>query len=323
MAARSTTRGFALGVLLNAGFVVAEFVAGTLADSVALLADAAHNLGDVVGLLLAWGAAILATRAPTATRTYGWRKSTIVAALANALLLVGATGALAWEAVGRLADPPPAEGAVMIVVAAIGVGINALSAWVLLRSGHDPHGHQDRHDHHHHHDHDHGHDHDHDHAGHGDLNRRAAYLHMLADAGVSVGVVLTGVVLVLTGWTWLDPAVSLVIALVIVAGTWSLLRESLDLTLDAVPASIELEAVRAYLHGRRCVTSVHDLHVWALGSSEVALTAHLVLDQTPPPELLAEIQAGLRSGFGIVHTTLQIESPEQAPCAQPCGCDPA
>lgn len=324
MAARSNTRGFALGVALNAAFVVAELIAGTLADSVALLADAAHNLGDVVGLLLAWGAALLAARAPTRTRTYGWRKSTILAALANALLLIGATGALAWEAIGRLADPPPAAAPTMIVVAAIGVVINALAAWILLRSGHGHahHGH-DHHDHHDHPDHDH-HDHAHAHHDHApappDLNRRAAFVHMLADAGVSLGVVLTGALMLVSGWAWLDPALSLVIALVIVIGTWSLLRESLALTLDAVPPSIELEAVRDYLRARPGVVGVHDLHVWALGSSEIALTAHLVLDRPPPPALLSELEGGLHSRFGIAHTTLQVESPEQAPCRHPAGC---
>jgi cobalt-zinc-cadmium efflux system protein len=311
--AGSNTRGFALGVALNSAFVVAELIAGTLADSVALLADAAHNLGDVVGLLLAWGAALLAGRAPTRTRTYGWRKSTILAALANALLLIAATGALAWEAIGRLADPPAAAAPTMIVVAAIGVVINALAAWILLRSGHG----------HAHHGHDH-HGHDHDHHGHDhaprDLNRRAAFVHMLADAGVSLGVVLTGALMLATGWAWLDPALSLVIALVIVIGTWSLLRESLALTLDAVPATIELDAVREYLRARPCVVGVHDLHVWALGSSEIALTAHLVLDQPPPSSLLAELETGLHERFGIDHTTLQVESPQQAPCRHPAGC---
>ncbi|MFV8755671.1 cation diffusion facilitator family transporter [Nannocystaceae bacterium ST9] len=311
-------RGFAFGVLLNAAFVIAEFVAGTLANSVALIADAAHNLGDVAGLLLAWGAAVLATRAPTERRTYGWRKSTILAALANALLLIGATGAFAWEAIGRLAAPAPAQGTTMIVVAAIGVLVNGVAAWILLRSGHAHHhasAHHDDHDHHHDHDH---HDH-HDHAQ-PDLNLRAAFQHMLADAAVSLGVVGAGVVLLATGWAWVDPATSLAIAVVIVASTWSLLRESLALTLDAVPAHIRIDAVREFLRGRPGVVGVHDLHVWALGSSEVALTAHLVLERLANPEFLVETEATLHERFGIDHATLQIEPCEQPPCRHGEGC---
>lgn len=304
--AQAANRGFAFGVLLNAAFVITEFVAGTLADSVALIADAAHNLGDVAGLLLAWGAAALALRAPTERRTYGWRKSTIVAALANALLLFGATGALAWEAIGRFADPPKPEGMVMIVVAGVGVAVNALSAWILLRSG--------RGHHHHSHGHDHSHEHHHD-----DINMRAAVQHMVADAGVSLGVVVAGVVLISTGWTWIDPLTSLIIAVVIVVTTWSLLRESLALTLDAVPAHIHIDAVRKFLCERPGVVGVHDLHVWALGSSEVALTAHLVLDQTTS-EFLIETEKALRDRFGIDHATLQIEPSDQSPCRHTSAC---
>ncbi len=319
-------RAFALGVALNSAFVVTEFVFGWLADSIALLADAAHNLGDVLGLLLAWGAAWLAMRAPTQRRTYGYRKSTILAALANALLLIAATGGLAWEAFQRLSNPPPAEGRTMIVVATVGVLVNGLSAWILLRSGHGHHhGHA-------HHDHDHGH-HDHahhDHAHHDhhaepgrqdDINVRGAFLHMAADAAVSLGVVLTGVTLLFTGWQWLDPAVSLVIAGVIVLTTWSLLRESLDLTLDAVPSHIELEQVRGFLRSRPGVVDVHDLHVWALGSNEVALTAHLVVDPTPgSPDFLARIEDALVERFGIDHATLQVEGSGALPCRHPSGC---
>jgi cobalt-zinc-cadmium efflux system protein len=297
----AANRAFAFGVVLNAAFVVAEFVAGTLADSVALIADAAHNLGDVAGLLLAWGAAVLATRAPTERRTYGWRKSTIVAALANALLLFAATGALAWEAIGRFADPPQPQGMTMIVVAGIGVVVNALSAWMLLRSGREPHHH-----------HGHGHDHDHQHH-HDDINLRAAFQHLAADAAVSFGVVAAGIALVATDWRWLDPLTSLVIAVVIVVGTWSLLRESLALTLDAVPAHIEIDAVRRFLCERPGVVGVHDLHVWALGSSEVALTVHLVLDG-PNSEFLVETESELRDRFGIDHSTLQIEPIDQSTC---------
>jgi cobalt-zinc-cadmium efflux system protein len=301
--ARAASRGFAFGVLLNTAFVIAEFVAGTLADSVALIADAAHNLGDVAGLLLAWGAALLALRAPTERRTYGWRKSTIVAALANALLLFGATGALTWEAIGRLADPPEPEGMTMIVVAAIGVVVNGVSAWILLRSGRG-HGH---------HGHDHGHGHDHDHGHHDDINLRAAVQHMVADAAVSLGVVAAGIVLISTGWRFIDPLTTLIIAVVIVVTTWSLLRESLALTLDAVPAHIQVDAVRRFLCERPGVVGVHDLHVWALGSSEVALTVHMVVEQTSA-EFLVETEKALHDRFGIDHSTMQVESLEQSSC---------
>ncbi len=302
--AQAGNRGYALGIGLNAAFVITEFAAGTLADSVALIADAAHNLGDVAGLILAWTAAVLATRAPTERRTYGWRKSTILAALANALLLIGATGALAWEAITRLANPPHAEGTTMIVVAAIGVVINGLSAWILLRQNiSHSHGHHDHGDHH---------------AGH-DINLRAAVQHMAGDAAVSLGVVVAGVVVVATAWPWIDPLTSLVIAVVIVASTWSLLRESLALALDAVPDHIQIDAVRKFLTEQPGVVGVHDLHIWALGSSEVALTAHLVLDHHASDNFLIETEATLHDRFGVDHSTLQIEPTEQL-CRRANGC---
>ena len=301
-------RAFAVGVLLNSVYVVAEFGYGLLADSVALLADAAHNLSDILGLLLAWGAAALATRSPTGRRTYGLRKSTVLAALANALLLIGATGALAWEAVERLSTPAPAQGLTMMVVAGIGVLVNTASAWLLLRSGHGHHhGHgDDGHDHHH------GAEHGHD------LNLRGAFLHMAADAAVSLGVVITGAVLLRTGWSWLDPAISLLIAAVILVGTWSLLREALDLALDAAPRHIDLEAVRGSLRAYPGVLEVHDLHVWAMGTRDVALTAHLVVDRPDRSmALLPQAEHDLDHDFGIAHTTLQLE-PRGEPCPQRC-----
>lgn len=309
---RRSSRALAIGVALNSVYVVAEFGYGWAADSVALLADAAHNLGDVLGLLLAWGAAWLATRSPRGRRTYGLQKSTVLAALANALLLIAATGGLVWEAIERLADPPEPEPVTMMIVAGVGVVINTLSAVILLRSGHG-HSHGSIHDDEHDHDHGHGHDHRGE-----DLNMRGAFLHMAADAAVSVGVVLTGALLLFTGWRWLDPAISLVIAVVIFAGTWSLLREALDLALDAAPRHIDLDGVRSFLGDQPGVIEVHDLHVWALGTREVALTAHLVAD-TPErgPALIPEAERELRERFGIAHSTLQIESGE-ADDGEPC-----
>lgn len=301
------SRAFAIAVVLNAVYVVAEFGYGVVADSVALLADAAHNLSDVLGLLLAWGAARLARRAPEGRRTYGLRKSTVLAALANALLLIAATGGLVWEAIERLADPPAPAATTMMVVAGIGVVVNSVCAWILVRSG-QGHGHG-----HGHHDHDHAHSHEHG----DDLNLRGAFLHLAADAAVSVGVVLTGALLLFTDWRWLDPAVSLVIALVILIGTWSLLREALDLALDAAPRHIDIDAVRSFLAARPGVLEVHDLHVWALGTRDVALTAHLVVDELAPDVVgLAERELGEK--FGIAHTTLQLESADAERCRQCC-----
>ena len=307
-------RAFALAVVLNAGYVVAEFSYGFVANSVALLADAAHNLSDVLGLILAWIAARLAQRAPEGRRTYGLRKSTILAALANALLLIAATGGLVWEAIERLAQPPEPAAKTMMVVAGVGVIVNSVCAWVLLRSGHG-HGHAHGHDHDH--GHDHGHDHDgHDHGAHDDLNLRGAFLHLAADAAVSVGVVLTGALLLVRDWAWLDPAVSLLIAAVILIGTWSLLREALDLALDAAPKHIDVEGIRAYLAGRPGVREVHDLHVWALGTRDVALTAHLVVERFDP-ELIPTAERELGHAFGIAHSTLQVEASDVA-CGQNC-----
>ncbi|PRQ02332.1 Cadmium, cobalt and zinc/H(+)-K(+) antiporter [Enhygromyxa salina] len=312
--ARALDRAFAVGVLLNAGYVVAEFGYGVAADSVALLADAAHNLGDVLGLLIAWGAAWLARRAPGGQRTYGLRKSTVLAALANALLLIALTGGLVWETIGRLVAPPEPAALTMMIVAGVGVVINTLSAVILLRSGHGhAHGHSGDHGHGHGHEHGHGHAH-----GHGeDLNLRGAFLHMAADAAVSAGVVLTGALMLTTSWGWLDPVVSLVIALVIFAGTWSLLREALDLALDAAPKHIDVNDIRSFLDERPGVIEVHDLHVWAIGTREVALTAHLVVDG-PAGELVPSIERELVERFGIGHTTLQLEPAGERPCPQRC-----
>jgi cobalt-zinc-cadmium efflux system protein len=296
---RAISRAFAIAVGLNLVYVIAEFGFGLLADSVALLADAAHNLGDVLGLVLAWGAARLAQRAPEGRRTYGLRKSTVLAALANALLLIAAVGGVVWEAIGRLQDPPAPAAGMMMIVASVGVVINGVCAWILMRSGHG-----------------HGHDHGHDHGRH-DLNLRGAVLHLAADAAVSVGVVITGALLLWTGWRWLDPAVSLLIAVVIFVGTWSLLREALDLALDAAPKHIDVEGVRSFLSAQPGVLEVHDLHVWALGTRDVALTAHLVVEAFDPT-ITAVAERELAGQFGIVHTTLQLEEQGDAHCPQRC-----
>ncbi|ACA18319.1 cation diffusion facilitator family transporter [Methylobacterium sp. 4-46] len=279
-------RAFAIGVALNTGFVLVEAVFGVLSDSVALLADAGHNLSDVLGLLIAWAAAVLARRAPSARFTYGLRGSSILAALFNAVFLLVAVGAIAWEAILRFADPPPVAGGTVITVALIGIAINGFTAW-LFASGRK-----------------------------GDLNIRGAYLHMVADAAVSAGVVLAGLAIVLTGWTWIDPLVSLVIVAVIVAGTWGLLRDSVTMSLAAVPPGIDPVAVRRCLAERPGVAEVHDLHVWSMSTTETALTAHLVMPAGHPGNhFLAECGQVLRERFGIAHATLQVEIAGGPACA--------
>lgn len=280
----SYNRAFAIGVVLNAGFVLVEAGYGIVAGSLALIADAGHNLSDVVSLLLAWGASVLATRAASDRRTYGFRKATIMASLAGAVLLLVALGGITTEAVGRLFDPRPVTGGIVILVAAIGTVINTVTA-LLFVSG-------QKHD----------------------LNLRSAFLHMAADAGVSLGVVVAGVVILYTGWLWVDPAISLAIVLVILVGTWALFRDSVNLAIDAVPQDIDIVAVRDYLNGLDNVTRIHDLHVWALSTTEVALTVHLVVsDSVVSNDFLCNVQQQLHDRFGIEHSTIQIESHEEAP----------
>jgi cobalt-zinc-cadmium efflux system protein len=240
-------QAFAVGVVLNLGFVVVEFIYGQLAHSLALVADAGHNLSDVLALLLAWGAAVLARRRPTPGRTYGLRRSSILAALVNAVVLLVAIGAIAWEAVRRFSAPTPVAEQTVIWVAAIGIVINAGTALLFL-SGRR-----------------------------GDVNIRGAFLHMAADAGVSLGVVLAGVAILATGWWWLDPVVSLMIVVVILIGTWGLLRDAVNLALDAVPEGVDVHGVRQYLASLPKVVDVHDLHIWGMSTTETALTAHLVM----------------------------------------------
>lgn len=272
---------FATGVVLNVLFVALEVIFGVLAHSLALIADAGHNLSDVIGLVLAWAATALSQRAPTERRTYGLRSSTILAALFNAILLLVAVGGIIWEAIRRLATPPPVAGWTVIWLAAIGIFVNAVTAGLFM-SGWKR-----------------------------DLNIRAVFIHMCADAAVSLGVVVAGTAIVLTGRLWIDPLVSLLVAGVIISGTVSLLRDSLNLALHAVPAGIEMREVRQYLAALPHVIAVHDLHVWPMSTTETALTAHLVRDI---PEcdcsLLAQAAAELRDRFQIHHATLQFETPE-------------
>jgi cobalt-zinc-cadmium efflux system protein len=289
-APRDLGRAFALGVALNVAFVVLETGAGLWSNSLALLADAGHNLSDVLALLLAWGAATLSARQPSARFTFGLRSSSVLAALANALLLLAVCGAIGWEAIGRLQASVAVAGGPVIAVAACGVLVNAATALLFLRRQKV------------------------------DLNARGAFLHMAADALVSLGVVAAGVGMLLTGWAWLDPAVSLAVVGVIFASTWGLARDSLGLALHAVPAGIDPVAVRAFLAARPGVADVHDLHIWGMSTTENALSAHLVIpDGHPGDRFLAETAQGLEQRFRIGHATLQIEhgDPEH-----PCGLEP-
>jgi len=279
----------AIAVGLNLVFVLIEGGFGLLSNSVALIADAGHNLSDVLGLVCAWTAMFLGRRPPGAKFTYGMGRSSVLAALANAVLLLLACGAIAWEAVSRLASPPAVAGATVMGVAACGIVINGLSAWLL-------------------------------HAGsHGDLNRRSAYIHMLGDAAVSVGVLLSGAIILYTGWSRLDPIVSLLIVAAILVSTWGLLRDSLHLSLDGVPSSVNSTAVMSYLADQRGVTDVHDLHIWALSTTSVALTAHLVVpDRGAEDALLDSLTPNLKRRFHIHHATLQIERDR---CEHGCEAD--
>lgn len=275
-----TGAAFGVGVGLNLAFVVVEAVFGVLSHSMALVADAAHNLGDVLGLLLAWGAAVLARRPPSARRTYGMRRGTILAAVANAVLLLVAVGVVCREAALRLGSPQPVPGVTVIAVAAVGVLINGVSAMMFHRSQRT------------------------------DVNARGAFLHLAGDAMVSLAVVLAGAVMWRTHWWWLDPAMSIGVSLVIVAGTWTLLQEAVDLSLDAVPKHIDLDAVRKHLLGLPGVCGVHDLHVWALSTTEVAMTAHLVMPVgVATRSFQGRVADAMRSRFGIGHTTVQVEEP--------------
>ena len=278
-------RAFALGITLNGLFVVAEVVAGFYGHSVALLADAGHNVSDILSLVLAWLASWLGTRPPSARFTYGLRGSSILAAFCNAVCLLLVVGALSLEAVQRLFDPQPVAGLTVMIVAGGGVLVNGITAW-LFASGR-----------------------------HGDINIKGAYMHMMADALVSVGVVVGGGIILLTGWLWLDPVVSLGINLVIVLGTWSLLRDSFAMSMQAVPPGIEPQAVRDYLLGCGGVVRIHDLHIWPMSTTESAMTAHIVIPAGHPGDAFLHGTAEvLRDRFGIGHMTLQIETNEDGAC---------
>lgn len=267
-----------MGVGLNTLFVIVEVACGIWADSLALVADAGHNAGDVLGLLLAWGASRLARRPPSRRYTWGLRRTTIYAALGNAVFLLTACGAMLWEAWHRLQSPAPVTGPVMIAVAAVGVVINTLTALLFMRG-------RER-----------------------DANVRGAFLHMAADAAVSVGVVAAGIAIMLTGRSWIDPVVSIGITLAIVVGTWDLFRESIDLALDAVPRGVDPDAITTALAAIPGVVEVHDLHVWAASTSEVSLTVHLVVpDVDAHDTVLTAATEMLRNRFRVAHTTLQLE----------------
>jgi cobalt-zinc-cadmium efflux system protein len=277
---------FALCAALNIGFVVVEAIFGFLSNSTALLADAGHNLGDVAGLLIAWGAATISRREPTTRYTYGLRSSSILAALFNAMFLLIAIGAIAWEAILRFGEPAPVAGKTVVIVAAIGILINGFTAW-LFASGREA-----------------------------DINIRGAFLHMAADAAVSFGVVVAGVLILSTGWDWIDPAASLLICAVIFWSTWGLLRDSVRMSLDAVPPGIDADEVRAYLQALVGVTALHDLHIWPMSTTETALTCHLVMPAGHPGDaFLMEAANQLQSRFAIGHATIQIETEQATACA--------
>ncbi|MDB5359271.1 MAG: czcD, partial [Rhodospirillales bacterium] len=276
---------FAVGISLNFGFVLLEAAYGLIAGSVALVADAGHNLADVLGLVLAWWATSLVRKAPSARRTYGLKRSSILASLVNAVVLLVGVGGIAVEAARRLGEPTPVDSGIVIWVAAAGIAVNGFTAYLFMRGSK------------------------------GDLNIRGAFLHLASDAVVSLGVVLAGLVIGYTGWLWLDPAVSLVIAAIIVIGTWSLLRESLDLALDAVPTRIDPARVEAYLRDLPGVVAVHDLHIWAMSTTETALTAHLVRPGSGLDDALLDGAAdALNQRFGIAHATFQVEEGDGVLC---------
>ncbi len=270
---------FAIGIALNGGFVVLEAAYGTIYGSMALLADAGHNLSDVLGLVIAYGASVLAARVPTARFTYGFKASSILAALINASLLLVALGAILVETLRRLFDPEPVLGGPIMAIAAIGIVINTLTALMFMRGRHH------------------------------DINIRGAYLHMAADAAVSAGVVVAGLLITLTGWHWIDPVTSLLIVGVIAYGTWDLLSSALKMGLHGVPAAIDARAVQEFLCARPGVGAVHDLHIWPMSTTETALTAHLVIPAGHPGDaFLHDLAHELEHHFGVHHTTFQIET---------------
>lgn len=281
-------RSFVIGLILNLGFVVIEFIYGTLAHSLALVADAGHNLSDALSLVLAWAALLLSRRHPTPGRTYGLRRSSILAAFVNAVILLLAMGAIAWEALQRFSEPQPVAAKTVVVVASIGVLIN-LGTAIFFFSGRKS-----------------------------DLNIRAVFWHMAADAAVSLGVAVAGLIIMVTHWLWLDPVMSLIIVAVILVGTWDLLRDSVNLALDAVPEGIDVAEVQDYLKNLPKCVEVHDLHIWGMSTTETALTAHLVMpDAVYEGAFLTKVENDLHEKFGIDHVTLQVELGD---LNYPCRC---
>ncbi|KRA53215.1 hypothetical protein ASD77_00485 [Pseudoxanthomonas sp. Root65] len=274
----SATRTFAWVTLINLAYTVVEAGYGFHTNSLALLSDALHNLGDVLGLALAWGAAALAGRPPRGRHTYGWRRATLLSPLANAVLLMVFSGALGWEAFRRFSAPPEIPATPVIVIASLGILVNLGAAW-LVKDGHAH-----------------------------DLNMRGAFLHLLADAAVSLAAVLAGIGMATLGWAWLDPATALLIAVVVAVGSWGLLRDSFDAAMDAVPGSVDPEEVRAFLQDQPGVSAVHHLHIWPLGANEIALTAHLVRAREDDHDAFLDATVhALDDRFGVNHATLQIE----------------
>lgn len=274
----SYNRAFLIGIALNIGFVVAESFFGWHVNSLALLADAGHNLSDVAGLVLAWAATLAGRLKSNSRHTYGWRRASILAAFANAIVLLVAMGSLLWEAIHRLQAPLPTSGATVIAIASLGVAVNGVTAWLFM-GGRDS-----------------------------DLNVRGAFLHMAADALVSLGVVASGILYLETGWAWLDPISSIGIALIIIVGSWGLFRRSLHLLFDGVPDHIDLPSVETWLRNLKGVEDVHDLHIWAMSTSDIAITAHLVMPEGHPGDgFLDAVAKELKTHFDIQHSTFQIE----------------
>ena len=282
-------KAFAIGIALNIVFVAVEVIYGLLANSSALLADAGHNASDVLSLVFAWTAAWMATIKPTGKYTYGLRKTTILVSILNALLLFGAVGFIAWDAIEKISNPEPVAGTQVMIVAGIGVVINTITALLFMKGQKE------------------------------DLNIKGAFLHMAADAGVSLGVVIAGLLISYTGALWIDPLTSFLIIAVILCGTWGLFTDSLKLALDAVPEHIKIEDVRHFLENQQGVTNVHDLHIWAMSTTKVALTAHLIMPDGNNDAFLADLQEELKHHFGIGHTTFQIERQQvEANCSNDC-----
>ncbi len=275
---KSYGRAFALGIGLNVTFIAVEIIYGLIANSSALLADAGHNASDVLGLVFAWTAMWLASIKPRGKYTYGLRKTTILVSILNALLLFGAVAVIAWDAIGKFKNPEPVAGSQVMIVAAIGVVINTLTALLFMKGQKD------------------------------DINIKGAFLHMAADAGVSLGVVVAGLLINLTGEQWIDPVTSFLIITVVLWGTWRLFTDSVDLALDAVPKHINLEKVREFLLAQKGVENIHDLHIWAMSTTKVALTAHLIIPEGINDNFIGDLQHELEHEFGINHTTLQIEN---------------